>query len=82
VRRGEGNGIHAFDIDTDPRDPPFPSGIVERTLGFDLAARWELDGDSWVSLAYTHASVDNVAHVAGSDDTRDGFRLEIRWDVP
>ena len=81
-RVGEGNDLRAFDLGVDDPDPPFPSGVVERTLGVALAARWEFDGDSWVSAAYAHTRVENRGRVAGDDGNDDSFRLEIRWDIP
>jgi hypothetical protein len=81
-RLGEGNPIRAFEPGRDDPTPPFPSGVVEETLGFEIGARWELDGNRWIEAAYARASVDNRAHVAGDDDTTDAFRVEIHWDIP
>jgi hypothetical protein len=81
-RVGEGNDLHAFVHGVDDPNPPFPSGVVARTTGVALGVRWELDGDSRVSLAYSHARADNRGNVAGHDQTSDAFRFELRWDVP
>ncbi|HEU4365322.1 MAG TPA: hypothetical protein VFT13_07635, partial [Candidatus Krumholzibacteria bacterium] len=81
-RIGERNPIRAFAPGTDDPAPPFPSGVVEKALGFEIGARWELDGNSRVSAAYSHGSADNVGNVSGNDETTDAFRVEIRWDIP
>jgi hypothetical protein len=81
-RAGEGGDVRAFDLGVDPADPPFPSGVVERTIAVGLGARWEFKGDSWFAASYAHTRVENRAHAAGDDGDDDSFRLEIRWDIP
>jgi hypothetical protein len=81
-RVGEGNDVRAFELGVDERNPPFPSGVVEETVGFRARARWEFTGDRWVSASYAHLDADNRAHAAGADEASDAFRLEIRWDIP
>jgi hypothetical protein len=81
-RVGEGNDVRAFDLGVDDPEPPFPSGVVEETLGFRFGARWELQGNRWIAARYEHVSADNRGHVAGDDDDGDAFQLEIRWDIP
>ncbi|MDH4036751.1 MAG: capsule assembly Wzi family protein [Candidatus Krumholzibacteria bacterium] len=81
-RLGEGNPIRAFELGVDDPDPPFPSGVVQKSLGFEVGARWELAGNSWLEAAYAHASSDNRDHVEGADESTDAFRVEIRWDFP
>lgn len=81
ARIGEGRDGIAFQPGDD-KDPPFPSGVVDETIGFDLGARYELAGDSWVLVSYAHASEKNRGNVAGNDVVTDSFRLEIRWDIP
>ncbi len=81
TRIGEGRDLRGFDPGDD-KNPPFPSGVVDETLGFDLGARYEFAGDSWVALSYAHASAQNRGNVAGDDPKTDAFRLEIRWDIP
>lgn len=81
-RIGEGNDVRRFVQGVDDPTPTFPSGIVERRTGFELGLRWELEGNSRVSLRYAHASADNRGHVKGNDRSSDGFRFEVRWDVP
>ena len=81
-RNGAGNPVRAFAHGTDDPTPPFPSGIVEESLAFELGARWELEGNRWLEAVYTRASADNRGHVSGNDPTSNAFRVEIRWDMP
>jgi hypothetical protein len=81
-RAGEGNPIRDFELGQDDAEPPFPSGVVQKTLGFGIGARWELDGNSWLEAAYAHQSADNRTNLAGNDESTDAFRVEIRWDIP
>jgi len=80
-RAGEGRDIRGFQTGDD-KNPPFPSGIVDELVGFNLGAKYELAGDSWVALTYAHASATNRDNVAGNDPVTDAFRVEIRWDIP
>ncbi len=81
TRIGEGRDLRGFQTGDD-KNPPFPSGTVDETVGFDVGARYELRGDSWIAVTYAHASATNRGNVAGSDPVTDAFRLEIRWDIP
>ncbi len=81
ARVGEGRDLRAFELGDD-KDPAFPSGVVDETMGFDIGARYEFSGNSWAALTYAHASASNRGNVAGVDPATDAFRLEIRWDIP
>ncbi len=81
TRIGEGRDLRVF-APGDDKNPPFPSGIVDETIGFDAGARYEFKGDSWVAFTYAHASAKNRGNVSGADPVTDAFRLEIRWDIP
>jgi hypothetical protein len=81
-RIGEGNDLRSFHLHTDDPNPAFPSGIVEKSAGLLVATRYELSGNSFIIGAYSHVNADNRAHVAGSNDTSDGFRLEIGLEIP
>jgi hypothetical protein len=74
--------VRTFELGVDDPTPSFPSGVVQKTIGFEIAARWELEGNSWLEAAWSHQSADNRAHVSGDDETTDAFRVEIRWDFP
>lgn len=78
-RLGEGNDLRRYEPG-DPVDPPFPSGEVERTVGWDLTARWELPRNSWVEGFYSRASVSNLQHQPGRDETTDAFHFVVRYD--
>jgi hypothetical protein len=81
ARIGEGRDVRGFEPGDD-KDPPFPSGVVDETIGFDFGGRYGLGGDSSVSFLYAHASAKNRGNVAGDDPVTDAFRVEIRWDIP
>jgi hypothetical protein len=81
TRIGEGRDVRGFVLGDDA-NPPFPSGVVDETTGFDVGARYEFRGDSWMAFTYAHASAKNRGNAAGNDPVTDAFRLEIRWDIP
>ncbi|HEX5132031.1 MAG TPA: hypothetical protein VFX92_06050 [Candidatus Krumholzibacteria bacterium] len=82
TRLGEGNPIRVFTLGSDDPTPPFPSGLVRKTTGFAVGARWEFDNDRWVGAEYSHQTASNAGGVDGADDSSDAFRVEIRWDMP
>ena len=81
-RVGEGNDLRSFHLNVDEPHPAFPSGVVEKSVGLRAGTRWEFSGNRWVAAEYAHVNADNRGHVAGADDASDGFRLEIRWEIP
>jgi hypothetical protein len=78
-RTGEGNDMRPYQPG-DPIDPALPSGIVQRTIGWGLKARWELPRNSWVEGAFFRGKVSNIDHVSGESDTSNAFRLAVRVD--
>ena len=81
-RIGEGNDLRRFVLHVDDPNPPFPSGIVETSLGLRASTRWELPRDRWIAAEYTHVNADNRGHVPGRDDSSGAFHVEIRWRIP
>ncbi|MBI4720287.1 MAG: hypothetical protein HY770_03500 [Chitinivibrionia bacterium] len=79
LRRGEGNDFRAFNPGDDP-NPSFPSGVVERTFGIDLALAWELRGGSAAGLFWQWLNVDNRDAVAGNDADDTSIALSVMWD--
>jgi hypothetical protein len=79
TRLGEGNDLRRF-VPGEPTDPPFPSGVVERTLGWALKVRWELPRNSWIEAYYSRAKISNLSHQADRDKTTDAFRVVARVD--
>jgi hypothetical protein len=78
-RRGEGNDLRPFQPG-DPVNPKFPSGVVQRTRGWLVRARWELPRNSWIEGSYSRAHVSNLSHVPDLDETTDAFRVVVRVD--
>jgi hypothetical protein len=78
-RLGEGNDLRPF-VAGEPVDPPFPSGVVQETLGWDLRVRWELPRNSWIEGFYSWAKFTNLANDSGRDETTDAFRVVARID--
>jgi len=81
-RIGAGNDLRSFHLNADDPNPAFPSGVVESSLGIRVGTRWEFSGNRWVAAEYAHVGSDNRNHDAGTDDSSDGFKLEIRWEIP
>jgi len=78
-RRGEGNDYAAFEFGNDT-DPKFPSGVVQRTIGWLIGARLDLRRNSWVRAFFTRADIDNGNNISGQNSTVNAFRVEVRWD--
>jgi hypothetical protein len=86
TRIGEGNDLGKFVLHVDDPHPAFPSGVVDKSIGLRAGTKWELSGNRWIAAEYAHVNARNRPvdgkNVAGNDDTSDGFRLEIRWEIP
>ena len=82
TRIGEGNDLRKFVLHVDDPNPPFPSGVIDKSIGVRVGTRWELPGNKWIEADYARVKADNRGHMAGADDSSDGFRLEIRWEIP
>ncbi len=78
-RAGEGNDFRPW---VRPMDsfPPFPSGVVERTLRLGVSAWWELPRGSGILAEVSRTFVDNLDHIRGHDDNGTAFRLAVSWD--
>jgi len=77
--RGEGNDLRPYQPG-DPTDPPFPSGVVQRTRAYGLGARWEFDRNMWIDGRWAYTDVHNIGNVSGADDDSHSFRLEVRFE--
>ena len=79
-RRGEGNDFRKHVPPADP-NPSFPLGIVQRTIGFGGALRWEFDRNKWISGAYSRATIHNSGNISGNNGNADAFRIAIHWEI-
>jgi len=80
VRLGEGNDFRKWVRPMDP-SPPFPSGVVERTIRIGASLTWELAGGSRISVMFSRAYVDNQNHISGRDDDSSAFRVAGSLDL-
>ncbi len=78
-RLGEGNDLRPYEPG-EPIDPPFPSGVIQRTLGWSVNVRWELPRNSWLEGFYGRAKVSNITHDPDYNETTDSFRVVARID--
>lgn len=78
-RRGEGNDMRAWQPG-DPTNPPFPSGVVERTRTYGLSARWEFDRNQWIQAGYGYWQRFNVDHQSDVDESGHSFEVEVRYE--
>jgi len=79
VRRGEGNDWRTFFPPMDP-NPPFPSGVVEKTSTFGLRLLWELPGNSRTGFDTRIARVTNLGNQPGVDDWETSALFFLTWD--
>ncbi len=78
LRRGEGSDFEAWEEGKD-RNPPFPSGAVEKESRFSAVASFDLGGGSGISATFGVRSIDGGR---SSVDRRDCFgNLEIILDL-
>jgi len=79
-RVGEGNDFRRW---VRPMDsfPPFPSGVVERTLRLGVSAWLELPRGSGIRAEVSRAFVYNLDHIRGRNDNDTTFRLAVSWDI-
>ncbi|MFH1756174.1 MAG: hypothetical protein ABIA59_10795 [Candidatus Latescibacterota bacterium] len=73
-RQGEGNDFREWVRPMDP-SPPFPLGVVERTIHIGAALTWELTGHSTIFLEFTRAYVENQDHIPDRDNNSSAFRV-------
>jgi hypothetical protein len=79
-RVGEGNDFRRW-VRPMSSFPPFPSGVVERTLKLGLLARWELPRGSGIQAEVSRTFVNNRNHYSGQDEDGTAFRLAVSWDI-
>jgi outer membrane receptor protein involved in Fe transport len=80
VRLGEGNDFRKWVRPMDP-SPPFPLGVVERTIRVGASLTWELAGNSRISVSFSRAFVENQDHISGRDDNSSEFRAAGSLDL-
>lgn len=80
ARRGQGNDWQMFETG-DPVDPPFPSGVVQTTVGFGLGVEWELRGNSSLGASVFQAHVDNLDHQPDDDEWTTSVLVHLTWDL-
>ena len=79
-RRGEGNDYRKFELPAN-NNPPFPSGIVEKTYSYSGRVVWELKGNSSASIDVRRDWVKNVNHQEGVEDWLTSVRLSLLYDL-
>lgn len=80
VRRGEGDDFRKWKWPMDP-SPPFPLGVIERTIHIGASLTWELTGNSRISAMFSRAFVENQDHISGQDDNSSAFRIAGTLDL-
>ena len=64
----------------EPIDPPFPSGVVQRTRTYGLQVRWELNRNQWIQGAWAFTQGRNLGNVRDANEDSHSFRLEVRFE--
>jgi hypothetical protein len=80
TRRGEGDDFRKWVRPMDP-SPPFPLGVVERTIRVGASLTWELSGNSNVSIMFSRAFAENQDHISSQDDNSNAFRVAGSLDL-
>jgi hypothetical protein len=79
ARRGEGNDFRRFEVGDDT-NPPFPSGVVEKTLSLGARVLWELPGNTRARGDVVAARVENVENVPGRDEWTHRVAFSLLYD--
>jgi hypothetical protein len=79
-RRGEGGDFRTHFQPADPH-PPFPLGVVEKTLAFGGSVEWEVGGNSSIGIEASHARIQNRDHLPGEEEWRTSARILVAWDL-
>jgi hypothetical protein len=79
-RRGEGNDYRAFPEGSDI-NPPFPSGVVEKTMSVGLAVEWALPRHSSIGGNVVQSRVENVGHQSGDDRWTTSVSIHLTWNL-
>lgn len=77
TRRGEGSIFIPYEEELGDPNPPFPSGVVEKTLLARAGARWQVNGHYHLALHAGWQSVQNENHLQGQSDSQLVFDLKI-----
>jgi hypothetical protein len=80
LRRGEANGFESF-VEGEDASPPFPSGVVEKTLDLGTRLRWELAHNSSLNVDFLRSFVMNKDHRSGDDEWDTSIRFDLIWDL-
>lgn len=67
ARQGEGSIYLPYEIEGGDWDPPFPSGVVERTMNFTLSAEYSVQGIVFVKIGAGKEFTKDQDHVPGND---------------
>ncbi len=80
VRKGEGSIYVPYEEEGGPIDPPFPSGVVERTLELRFGADYAFRNVVHLRIDLGRRSVTNAGHVDGNDT--DNFIIDLScWAI-
>jgi len=81
LRKGEGGLTDPFPIEFTSYDIPFPSGVVEKTLGLEAALRYQASSVWFVQGGLGFVNVTNKGHVEGDNDLqlRGSLTVQASW---
>lgn len=77
TRRGEGSIFVPYEEELGDPNPPFPSGVVEKTLLGRAGARWPVKGHYHLAFHAGWQSVQNENHLQGRSVSQPVFDLNI-----
>lgn len=80
VRRGEGSIYLPYEVEGGPWSPPFPSGIVERTLRLSAGLQCQLFDRFFLDASLGRQFIENSRHQL-SDDNRETLLGLYLWTV-
>lgn len=78
TRKGEGSLFIPYESELGPVDPPFPSGIVEKRLGWTIGLNVRPGERLQLELRGGQEKVTNAAHQPGANATSTSFAAGVR----
>jgi hypothetical protein len=79
-RKGEGSIFIPFEDEGGSINPPFPSGVVEKTLEIKLGIDYRFRRNLYLGIEIGQARRDNIDHIAGNDADDNVFDVSL-WVI-
>jgi len=80
IRKGEGSIDLSYEEEGGPINPPFPSGVIEKTLEIRLGVDYKFRRNFHLGAEIGRMLRDNVDHITGNDTEDTVFDVSL-WVI-